>query len=111
MESWTKQNPMIRKIGPNEDAWSFLEQAWERHRICEQNLSTHIKWFTHKNPYGCVICDLLNLNEKTLLSFELFLGPREDSSGNSEENQSQSVEASHLDSTRQMTNGAEGTDK
>lgn len=21
--------------------------------------STHITWFTHKNPYGCWICDLL----------------------------------------------------
>ncbi len=22
---------------------------------------THIKWYTHKNPYGCWICDVLKL--------------------------------------------------
>lgn len=24
----------------------------------------HRKWFTHKNPYGCWICDLLDTSEK-----------------------------------------------
>ncbi len=23
--------------------------------------STHIRWYTHKNPYGCWICDVLKL--------------------------------------------------
>ncbi len=26
--------------------------------------STHIRWYTHKNPYGCWICDLFKLLEK-----------------------------------------------
>ncbi len=26
--------------------------------------STHIRWYTHKNPYGCWICDLFRLLEK-----------------------------------------------
>ncbi len=27
----------------------------------EQLSDTHIKWYTHKNPYGCWICDVLKL--------------------------------------------------
>ncbi len=27
---------------------------------------THIKWYTHKNPYGCWICDVF----KTLIEWE-----------------------------------------
>ncbi len=26
--------------------------------------STHIRWYTHKNPYGCWICDVFRLLEK-----------------------------------------------
>ncbi len=26
--------------------------------------SGHIRWYTHKNPYGCWICDLLLLIDK-----------------------------------------------
>lgn len=29
---------------------------------------SHIKWFTHKNPYGCWICDMVMLC-RTLLNY------------------------------------------
>lgn len=72
---------MIAEIGEKQSPEEYLDISSERLRIIEQNLSTHIKWFTHKNPYGCSICDLLNLTEKILLSFESFLGPREVTDG------------------------------
>lgn len=72
---------MIGPIGDKQDPYEYLDVSVERLRIVEQNLSTHIKWFTHKNPYGCSICDLLNLTEKVLLSFESFLGPRQEKNG------------------------------
>lgn len=45
-----------------------------------QTLSqTHITWFTHKNPYGCWICDLL-LDGQTFCNYlEALLGsPKQD---------------------------------
>ncbi len=32
-----------------------------RRQELETLSSTHIRWYTHKNPYGCWICDLLKL--------------------------------------------------
>ncbi len=34
------------------------------HRDLETLSSTHIRWYTHKNPYGCWICDLNILLDK-----------------------------------------------
>lgn len=81
MEHWNKANRMITQIGDNQDPYEYLDVCTERLRIIETNLSTHIKWFTHKNPYGCSICDVLNLLEKVLYSFESFLGPRMQETG------------------------------
>lgn len=67
---------MIREIGQKQDAYEYLDISTERLRILEKQLSTHIGWFTHKNPYGCSICDLLLLTQVILTSFESFLGPR-----------------------------------
>lgn len=75
MEQWQRKNNMIRVIGEKEDPNEYLAVSTERLRILENQLSTHIKWFTHKNPYGCSICDLLNLTEVIIQTFELFLGP------------------------------------
>ncbi len=32
-----------------------------RRQELEALSSTHIRWYTHKNPYGCWICDLQKL--------------------------------------------------
>ncbi len=34
------------------------------HLELETLSSTHIRWYTHKNPYGCWICDLFLLLNK-----------------------------------------------
>lgn len=81
MEEWNKANKMIRSIGEKQDPFEYTDVSRERLRTLEQLLSTHIKWFTHKNPYGCSICDLLNLTETILQSFESFLGPSEGTGG------------------------------
>ena len=43
------------------DEVSFLVAL---HREVEALSSTHIRWYTHKNPAGCWICDLFLLLEK-----------------------------------------------
>lgn len=70
-----KQNKMIRKIGEREDPFQYIQLTRERLQTSYALLDTHIKWFTHKNPHGCSICDLLQLTESILESFESFLGP------------------------------------
>ncbi len=36
-----------------------------------ENLSdTHTIWFTHKNPYGCWICDLIQLCRQLILEVQ-----------------------------------------
>jgi len=65
---WFKQNPVIQneknmlKTAPE----LLLRSWWERYLVVEQQASTHIKWFTHKNPYGCWICDLLQMTRVLL---------------------------------------------
>lgn len=77
---------MIREIHEKQDPYEYLDVSTERLLILENQLATHIKWFTHKNPYGCSICDLLMLGHTVLRSFESFLGPRtsQDGSGGQE---------------------------
>lgn len=66
---------MIRKALESEDPQAYIEQALERLRGMETLASTHITWYTHKNPYGCWICDMFLLTQRLIDTFEEFLGP------------------------------------
>ncbi len=44
-----------------EDWTNYLVQM---HRELETLSSGHIRWYTHKNPYGCWICDYNILIDK-----------------------------------------------
>lgn len=70
---------MIRKIGEKEDPHEYSKLCAGRLNGMEELASTHITWYTHKNPYGCWICDLFLLSRRLLDTFEEFLGP--DSTG------------------------------
>lgn len=70
-----KANKMIQKVGEKQDPYEWLRQSEDRLMAMENLASTHIQWYTHKNPYGCWICDLIQLNYATLSSFADFLGP------------------------------------
>lgn len=83
MEDWNKGNKMIRKIGQKEDPTEYLSMCMARLRSMETLSSTHITWYTHKNPYGCWICDLFVLTQALGDSFEEFLGPTAESVGQS----------------------------
>lgn len=78
MEEWNKGNKMIRKIGARECPHDYLDISNARLTGMEQLASTHITWYTHKNPYGCWICDMFLLSRNVMDSFEEFLGPRGD---------------------------------
>lgn len=77
MEQWNKGNKMLREIGKHEDPYAYLDQMEERLRGMESLASTHITWYTHKNPYGCWICDMFVVGQKVIDSFREFLGPRD----------------------------------
>jgi len=66
---------MIRKALDSEDPTEYIVQATERLRGMESLASTHITWYTHKNPYGCWICDMFLLSQRLIDTFEDFLGP------------------------------------
>lgn len=70
-----KANKMIQKISDKQDPHEYVRQSLERLKVMEQLAATHIGWYTHKNPYGCWICDLIQLLYATLDSFAEFLGP------------------------------------
>lgn len=65
---------MIRKIGDREDPFEWKKTYEARLRGMEELAGTHITWFTHKNPYGCWICDLFILAQACLDTFQEFLG-------------------------------------
>lgn len=75
MEDWNKGNKMIQRIQEKQDPHEYARVSEARLRGMEQLASTHITWFTHKNPYGCWICDLFVLTQSVLDSFREFLGP------------------------------------
>lgn len=72
----------------------FSKDSEARLTQLEALASTHIGWYTHKNPYGCWICDLILLNWRTLRTFQDYAMI---SSEASSEEQSSSKQAS-LDS-------------
>lgn len=53
------RNPNFFEPKSMEEFRSFLEQNRAYVEVIEQLSGTHITWFTHKNPYGCWICDLV----------------------------------------------------
>lgn len=50
--------PIIPNPESMEDLRVFLSTYRELSNALELLSSPHIMWFTHKNPYGCWICDL-----------------------------------------------------
>lgn len=66
---------MIRGVGKKEDPFGWLDLMEERLRAMEDLGARHITWFTHKNPFGCWICDMFVEAQKLIDSFREFLGP------------------------------------
>lgn len=57
---------LITKPTNNEELRKFIDSALARTRAIRIIADTHRRWFTHKNPYGCWICDILDISETTL---------------------------------------------
>lgn len=74
MEQWNKGNKMIRAIQEKQDPFEYIDTAEARLRGMEELSATHITWFTHKNPYGCWICDMFQAYQSVIDSFKEFLG-------------------------------------
>lgn len=85
VQEWNKGNQMVRKIGDRQDPTDYLKQCMERTMAMEALAAGHIAWFTHKNPYGCWICDLILQMYRLIDSFEAFLGPSGGSSAQAED--------------------------
>lgn len=76
MENWNRANKAIlaKKLSdysPEE----FSKEMYERVAAIEQLASTHIGWYTHKNPYGCWICDLVLLAWRMQTALDSYLMP------------------------------------
>ncbi len=55
-----KRNPNINR-GDGEDLVSYLGRLTEFISKLEWQSEGHRMWYTHKNPYGCWICELLQV--------------------------------------------------
>ncbi len=55
-----KRNPAIG-IGDGETTGSYLRRLDEYISKLEWQSEGHRMWYTHKNPYGCWICELLQV--------------------------------------------------
>ena len=56
----SKQNPGIVR-GDGETRESYRERLNEYISRIEWQSEGHRMWYTHKNPYGCWICELLQV--------------------------------------------------
>jgi len=53
-----KQNPSIAR-GDTESVQAYIERMRDFVQQLEWRSDGHRFWYTHKNPYGCWICDLI----------------------------------------------------
>ena len=67
-----QRNPSLVR-GAGETIGSYLERLHEYISKLEWQSDGHIRWYTHKNPYGCWICETLQvcrLLENELMDLE-----------------------------------------
>jgi len=67
-----QRNPSLVR-GAGETLRSYLERLHEYISKLEWQSDGHIRWYTHKNPYGCWICETLQvcrLLENELVALE-----------------------------------------
>ena len=67
-----QRNPSLVR-GDGETIGSYLERLHEYISKLEWQSDGHIRWYTHKNPYGCWICETLQvcrLLENELMDLE-----------------------------------------
>ncbi len=57
----SKDNPGINR-GDGETSESYRERLVEYLSRIEWQSEGHRMWYTHKNPYGCWICELLQIS-------------------------------------------------
>lgn len=55
-----KRNPNLN-IGDGEDVRSYLERIGESISKLEWQSDGHRQWYTHRNPYSCWICEILQV--------------------------------------------------
>jgi len=55
-----KRNPSLNR-GDDETLVSYLIRLDEHVSKLEWQSEGHRMWYTHKNPYGCWICELLQI--------------------------------------------------
>jgi len=53
-----KQNPAIAR-GDSESVQAYIERMRDFVQQLEWRSDGHRFWYTHKNPHGCWICDLI----------------------------------------------------
>lgn len=70
-----KRNPGINR-GDGETLESYLGRVDELLSRIKWQSDGHRQWYTHKNPYGCWICELLQISEA--IRAEVLVQPTDD---------------------------------
>ncbi len=66
--------------GDGETSKSYLDRLGEHISKLRWQSEGHRQWYTHKNPYGCWICELLQVSE-LLRDYYLAEGQHDPGSG------------------------------
>jgi len=61
---YTRNPSSVR--GAGETLGSYIERLSELNSKLRWQSDGHIRWYTHKNPYGCWICEALQNCEQSL---------------------------------------------
>lgn len=70
-----KRNPALIR-GDSESYEEYLERLREVVSKLEWQSEGHRMWYTHKNPYGCWICELLQICGLLIDDYQLLLQER-----------------------------------
>lgn len=62
------RNPSVER-GTGETLESYRERLLELLSRVEWQSEGHRQWYTHKNPYGCWICELLQIARRSIDEF------------------------------------------
>lgn len=88
-----KRNPSINR-GDGETSESYLGRLREYISKLEWQSEGHRLWYTHKNPYGCWICELLQVSRELET---LYMDRRGDEGDSLDENDSELEEEYELE--------------
>ena len=91
-----KQNPAIAR-GDSESVQAYIERMRDFVQQLEWRSDGHRFWYTHKNPHGCWICDLIFTIEQYSRCIDDMVQERNSHTGTSDSESSELLEEPKVD--------------